>query len=273
MTPAENIAADIWRRLEQAQTLNVRLGEETLSDLLILDLRRWEDMYNFRVLQTTKHKEAVFGTDLEVIVRAGSSSARRYAIQAKKLYSRGGSGRGGYDTRKKAGNSGRLQLDVLEDYARNIGAIPYYMFYNFALDSGDYWHCCKNYDEAQLGCTMVPSWIVRAAVHFRCRKFEFMHEFSEALPWRCLFNCAEWEGGLEDGRKEVSKLRGAGADFRAISRPGWVNVQPIEEARPIGLAIHDAEDGERIAEQYLENREPIYLPRNLLFIDKIAGDR
>ena len=272
MTPAEKIAADIWRRLEQARTLNVRLGEETLTDLLILDLRRCEAMYNVRVLQTTKHQEAVFGTDLEVIVRAGSRSARRYAIQAKKLYQRGGFGRGGYDTRKKAGNSGRLQLDVLEDYARHTGAIPYYMFYNFAVDLEDFWHCCSNYDESQLGCTLVPSWIIRDAVWFRCRKFEIMHTPPEALPWRCLLDCPEWERRLGSGG-ELAPLHIIERGSRGTSLPDWLNVEPTEGAWPTELFDDRLEDPTRIAERYLENREPYYRPRHLLLIDKIAEDR
>ena len=46
MTPAEKIAQDIWYRLEHAQKLNVQLGEETLTNLLILDLKGHESTYN-----------------------------------------------------------------------------------------------------------------------------------------------------------------------------------------------------------------------------------
>lgn len=87
MTPAEKIANDVWHRLEQAQTLTVRLGEETLSDLLILDLKRHESTHKFWVCQTTKQEEASSGADLLVVVRdATTARARRYAIQAKKLH-------------------------------------------------------------------------------------------------------------------------------------------------------------------------------------------
>ena len=38
MTPAAKIASDTWRRLARARHLGARLGEETLTDLLVLDM-------------------------------------------------------------------------------------------------------------------------------------------------------------------------------------------------------------------------------------------
>ena len=40
MTPSEKIAADTWERLKLSRDLKVRLGEETLTDLLALDFTR-----------------------------------------------------------------------------------------------------------------------------------------------------------------------------------------------------------------------------------------
>ena len=67
MTPAEKIADDTWHKLKEARNLTVRLGEETLTDLLILDLKRHETTHKFWVFQTTKKQEASSGTDLLVV--------------------------------------------------------------------------------------------------------------------------------------------------------------------------------------------------------------
>ena len=54
MTPAEKIAADTWERLKLSRDLRVRLGEETLTDLLALDFVRLMKVVRgcFKVLST-----------------------------------------------------------------------------------------------------------------------------------------------------------------------------------------------------------------------------
>ena len=42
MTPAAKIASDTWRRLSRAHHLGARLGEETLTDLLILEMLHFQ---------------------------------------------------------------------------------------------------------------------------------------------------------------------------------------------------------------------------------------
>ena len=264
MTPAEKIADDTWHKLKEARNLTVRLGEETLTDLLILDLKRHETTHKFWVFQTTKKQEASSGTDLLVVVRAGNTSARRYAIQAKKLYPIGQ-----YTALRKESN---VQLDNLEKYACSNDALPYYLFYNFVTDRTDrrkYWHCGRNYDESQLGCTLVPSRMVRAALdaprRVRPRSFEYIHEPPDALPWRCLFDCPHWEHELR-GRWPDSGEQHSLA--QVISPYGWVDVDPVEGAWPTELTGNEIGGLDRIAGQYLENREPADRPRRLLFLDK-----
>ena len=85
-TVAERIAESTWNRLRESRRLHVRLGEETLTDLLILDFLVSAPSHNIRFIQTTKPKEAVQGTDLEIWVRYGGNAADIYAVQAKKLH-------------------------------------------------------------------------------------------------------------------------------------------------------------------------------------------
>lgn len=187
MTPAEEIARDTWVRIKQSRDVKVRLGEETFTDLLILDFIR--QMGNCtRLFQTTKDQESRRGTDLEIRIHMGGNRALTFAVQAKKV-----SRVGRYDSLKaKVKSSGRYQIDVLEGYAKRVCAVPLYLLYNYTklLDFAPYWHCCEPLDERQLGCTLVPSWNIRRAIETRgCRKFVSIHESSAALPWRCLFDC------------------------------------------------------------------------------------
>ena len=189
MHPAEQIAKDTWGRLKQSRELRTRLGEETLTDLLVLDFVRLMDR-RARLFQSTKIQESKRGTDLEIRIHAGGNRAIAFALQAKKLH-RDESYRGLKTTVK---SSKFLQLEVLKDYAEKVRAVPLYLLYNYVCrdELVRYWNCrgSPNEEVEQLGCTVVPSWIIRRAVCKRGRSnFEWIHKSNLALPWRCLFNC------------------------------------------------------------------------------------
>ncbi len=185
-TVAERIAESIWNRLREARRWGVRLGEETLTDLLVLDFLMSTPSHNIRFLPTTKHKEAEQGTDLVVYIRRSANKADLYAVQAKKLHEEK------YNCLKARSNNGH-QINILEDYAREFSAIPLYLLFNH-IDDRDWdsaWHCCQpTIAKRQFGCTLVPSWRIREAIVRRgCRTFDYIHSDRAALPWRCAFAC------------------------------------------------------------------------------------
>ena len=188
MTPAERIASDTWRRLGQADLLGARLGEETLTDLLVLDMLPHRRTNAFSIRHLTKQEESSFGADLLLCIRYPCGSARRLALQAKKLYP---TGRYGALAHKDA--SGTHQIDLLDQFARSWGAVPAYLLYNHVdpLPSPkSYWHCCRAHDAEQLGCTLVPSWSIRQAMSSRGgRTFPAIHARVPNRPWRCVFDC------------------------------------------------------------------------------------
>ena len=189
MHPAELIARDTWGRLKQSRKLRTRLGEETLTDLLVLDFVRLMDC-RARLFQSTKIQESKRGTDLEIRIHAGGNRAVAFALQAKKL---------NRDERyigfKATVNSRKsLQLQILEDYAESVRAVPLYLLYNYVCrdELGRYWNCngCPDGEVEQLGCTVVPTRIIQSAGCKRGRSnFDWIHKSNLALPWRCLFNC------------------------------------------------------------------------------------
>lgn len=188
MTPAERIASDTWHRLGKADVLGARLGEETLTDLLVLDMLPHRRMNAFSINRLTKQKESLFGADLLLWIRYPCGSGRRLALQAKKLYSTGR-----YDALTHRGASGACQIDVLDQFARWWGAVPAYLLYNHVdpLPSRtQYWHCCRTHDAEQLGCTLVPTWRIRQAMMLRGgRTFPAVHSDPANRPWRCVFDC------------------------------------------------------------------------------------
>lgn len=187
---AERIAANTWERLGTSRRLHARLGEETLTDLLVLDFLSFVSSYEVQVVQTTKSQEARQGTDLVVYVRQDTQTADIYAVQAKKL-----SNAGRYDhLNPRAGQTQRLQIDVLEQYAQQLRAIPLYLLFNHVVSqnvAAPSWHCCQQpLDTRQFGCTLVPSWCIRDAIStYGGRTFEYVHADLAALPWRCTFDC------------------------------------------------------------------------------------
>ena len=60
----EGLSVDTWERLRDAKTFDVRFGEETITDLLLLDLKR-KAFQTTSVIQTSKYEEKNTGTDWE----------------------------------------------------------------------------------------------------------------------------------------------------------------------------------------------------------------
>ena len=193
MTPSERVAQRTWSTLGRSQQLRVRFGEETLTDLLVLDMLPHQRTRGFWLSPTTKHTEHWSGADLLVAVRYPTGRWSRFAIQAKKLYP---------NDKYPMLNGGRKcasQLDKLERFAQQFHALPLYLLYNHSntAQPSKHWHCSQPFDVGQLGCTLVPSWHIRRMI---CspppRDFDLAHSVSQSKPWRCAFDCPDAETSL-----------------------------------------------------------------------------
>ena len=189
----ETLAADTWMRLRDVAALaprSVRFGEETITDLLMLDLNRLGSTKAF-FRPTSKPVEALQGTDFECWVGSDGAGWLRFAIQAKKL-----------DLAKSRYNElGRCvrsrqkkQIKVLEEFAEANRAAPLYCLYNFweQADPQSHGTCCQRpYAKEQLGCTITaPSTIREVLKAPKGRKtFDYIHRCGYTLPWRCLALC------------------------------------------------------------------------------------
>ena len=244
-TPAEKIAEDTWDRLKQSWDLNVRLGEETLTDLLALDFTRLTPGHS-KLFQTTKGDESKRGTDLEIRIHTGGNRAVLFAVQAKKLYKTRR-----YDALTQGKSSDRSQIKILKEYSDTVGAKPLYLLYNHVCqkEAQQCWNCCKKFHETsqlkQLGCTLVPIRNIRQAISNRGhRKFKPIHKSSDALPWRCLFHCP-WRFDPKDPYTGSGILSMLHDSLQQPEQPGgipdcnWIRFEPVDRAWPYWLWERD----------------------------------
>lgn len=184
----ESIASSTWQRIYWGEKHKVPQGEETITDINLLELAR-ANCAGVKVIKTPKDKEKYQGTDWEWWIGNDELGWLRYAVQAKKVNPR--TSRYGV-LQHKVRNT--LQIEILEKYAKKNRAIPLYCFYNYNyLDSSSlisYWHCNLPYEVEQFGCTVTPSKHIHEALSKRGkRNFEFIHTFDSTKPWRCLVCC------------------------------------------------------------------------------------
>jgi Family of unknown function (DUF6615) len=186
----EGLAGDTWERLQDSQTLEVRFGEETITDLVLLELKR-AHAPGIAVLQTNKKAESTQGTDWEWWLGSNGSGWLRFAVQAKKFD----------PSSKRYGALGHkvgddLQIDLLEKFAAANRAIPFYCLFNFVstIDTKKSWQCCEDLAVPQFGCTLTPASVIREALDNRgCRTFEWVHSHPRTLPWRCIVKCSRFQ--------------------------------------------------------------------------------
>ena len=179
------LSGETWERLRDAMQLSVSFGEETVTDLLALDINR-HGLTTTTFDQTTKPEEAVIGADYEWWVGHDSIGWIRLLVQAKKL-------RLGLDQYnfRHTNKSGFQQIDQLETCARKLRALPTYCLYNYSEDADEdsHWRCeHKKYDQGDLGCTLVSSKTVRRLIRGQ-KNFNHLHRYGRAFPWRCLASC------------------------------------------------------------------------------------
>ena len=144
MTPAERVAERTWYTLDRANQLRVRFGEESLTDLLLLDMVPHQHTRGFLVVPPTKRDEGWCGADLLVAVRHQTGRWSLYALQAKKL----NPDKNRYPALAYVSRSVE-QLDKLERFARQLHALPIYLLYNHSdtVKRSHHWHCRRAFDK------------------------------------------------------------------------------------------------------------------------------
>ncbi|MCB0018468.1 MAG: hypothetical protein KDE09_11805 [Anaerolineales bacterium] len=186
----EQLATQTWERLRLSWEYHISQGEETVTDLLQLEIAQYGKP-DIRVTKTTKRHEAQSGIDWEWWIGDNYSGWLRFAIQAKKINMNGHYPALKHAVRRPGGRKS-LQHNLLKRYAREKGAVPLYCLFNHVspleIDERTHWHCSADFDSKQFGCTISPVGVVEEALSNRgCRTFDFIHRHDCTFPWRCLF--------------------------------------------------------------------------------------
>lgn len=246
----EALAHSTWCTIGSAKLTKIAFGEDAITSVNLHALARTNP--DSVVVEDTRVDEARKGCDFELWIGSDSIGWLRYAIQAKKVNPSSGS----YAKLKHA-VGGALQIDILERYASANRAAALYCFYNHSPSLQ--WNCNFPPAATQLGCSVTPTSVVRAALLKRGRRnARWMHSQTQTLPWRCLVRCPQLIAGSKysgrDGwpdRKEFShtelpsalktlrERRSAAALSDAPGlfsdnlqfRPRWVGVLDILDSR------------------------------------------
>lgn len=188
MSVFSDISEYVWSTLSEGKRYDVSLGEETISDLILLEIAK-RNYHYLSIRKTSKDKESKEGTDWEFWIGSIRMGWVRYAVQAKKMdynqYS--------YKSLKhKVGDDGRLQHELLREYAQATRSIALYAFYNIPKDRmiDKYWNCKKTLSIKKMGVTIANlEVVVRAINKKRGKNFPTIHTFNTTYPLYCLLEC------------------------------------------------------------------------------------
>lgn len=171
----ERLARETWEKVRLAHTLGLRIGEETLTDLLFLSIRE-AALPEVAIVPVAKHREAIIGADWDWWIGHDTCGWIRYAVQAKKLrIAEEPAHYGSFRHEVKDGNEPKFQIDRLEKYAAVTRSAPIYCLYNggVSVAGSPFAHA----GEAQFGCTIAPFARARMVHDRRARRtFECLHE-------------------------------------------------------------------------------------------------
>ena len=222
----ESLAQSAWVWLGQARRLRLGFSEDTISDLTALEIAKIASD-EVGVGRVSKFKERFVGFDWMWIINRPSGQHAIYVVQAKKM--RIDQSKGYSYGRLKYPSSPPYQIDVLQDFATHIGAVPLYCFYNNVegMTINPYWRCRREPPNApQMGCTLVPLEVARLVQEGQIpNNFQSIHRRPGVIPWRCLFHpeCTSY-------------------DFRSVSeRRIQTDVSPQVRTRGDGIAEYLAQ--------------------------------
>lgn len=205
----EELSQKIWIDIKLSAHYKTIYGEETISDLALLDLAKL-NLPNIKIVQTSKPDEAVQGTDWEWFVGSDKLGWIRLVMQAKKLNFKSHR----YNSLKHKVGKGQdtiLQSGLLRKYARSLGAVPFYTFYNHfpGAKKAHHWHCQDPFRMESLGWTCTPLKNIENIISSSekgTRNFDKIHRMADTIPISSLFSSAEF-------KKAITEPTGAGNLF------------------------------------------------------------
>ena len=221
--------------LGDAKALRVSIGEETVTDLLSISIKRHG--FTAMVTQATKQEEAKSGADIEIRLKTNSGRVR-FVIQAKKLNIQNEK----YRTFTRYSHTqASHQIDLLERHA-GAKAIALYLLYNY-VDGAEqkHWHCClEPFNSELLGCTVTPTSNIRWAIAQKRYSFGDLHERIHTIPLRCLALCPSVFARLGLDTSQVHYY--SDLPTPSSGTDGNVREQMIETEDEYGSSLYNVEE-------------------------------
>lgn len=251
----EDLAKHVWDRIGHGERLGIRQNEETLTDNVLLDIAMSESPY-IQVIKFDKNQEKETGADWEMVIQTRRQNWRRYAVQAKRI-----NGKSYKQLRHKVGDE--LQVDLLESYAKEVGAIPLYCLFNHMKDVDvnphAHWHCLKEFELKQLGCSIALSRTIKSAVpRYNSKTFDTIHTPVSTMPWRCLL-CP-----ISDRREERRELPDDSPSFYYEQLPPEFGVH--EES--VVVTLPPFEERSQALKRFFPREIEDRIPKYLLIVDQ-----
>jgi hypothetical protein len=184
----DRLSASVWATLADASAYGLSYGEESLTDMLLLELKR-QHAKELTITPFNRRQEGRNGADWAWWFEGKQWLGMR--VQAKRLYP---SGRYEALDDLVGKSKTKLQADLLLTEAKADNLFPMYCFYNF-------WDVTKNpvanaafncqtfpRSEHLLGCTLAPAADVKLQALDQGKK-DFASVGPLSFPWVCLVCC------------------------------------------------------------------------------------
>jgi hypothetical protein len=214
----EFLAIRTWWYLEAAAHPELRIGEETLTDINLIDIQ-YRHPAEVVTEKFSKQQEAQNGADWEWwLIFGGRTLGLR--LQAKKLYPDG-------EYPSLSGTQPRRQLRALIAHALADGVWPLYCFYNHRdpADPSD-WPLLGSSAIEQMGCGLAGAAPVKAVVVDAWRSPTVHNLAPLQIPWRNLV-CGIGGMGSTEGPSEGEPPEGGPSEADHPTAAGPRAVHPM----------------------------------------------
>lgn len=197
-----------WDKLREAKKCKFQIGEESITDLLVLNFKKW-GKGKIVVNTFTRHKEAINGSDWEWWFTGPSGKWLGMRIQAKVLNLISEK----YEHLHYSNKNGK-QVDLLINDARKNSLIPlYFMYTNWSPGCYRPGWKCKTYRSSvwHYGASMLNPKVVKKLE--KRNKTRLKSVINDLRPMHCIFCCSGYLHGDMPNRA-LGWLEGSGLFFK-----------------------------------------------------------
>jgi hypothetical protein len=239
---AQRNASWIWATLRTARKHESKIGEESITDFLVLQLKK-QSNGSYYIASFTRPKEKVTGADWELWFTGPSGKWLGLRVQAK-VIAIGGERYSQLHYKRK---DGTFQIDQLVADATKHNAVPLYCLYSYwkSSDTGNLkWPCGTFKKNSRF---FGASWMsVRHVQMLKPSGVNGLKPVAKFLhPFHCLFCCSGY-GGTDLPTRAAAFLKGTGyepegSSFLSEKPPYYVSqlIQHRTEGDDL-IDVHDS---------------------------------